>query len=52
MDPIQLVDIIEDNRDWEVTVLPDNRGILIGDYDTIIALLQSLNLSERYINGY
>lgn len=51
MDPIYLYELIEDNRDWEVIVLPDNRGVILGDYDLIESLLNTLNLSERYVDG-
>ena len=51
MDHIILHDLIEENRDWEVLVLPDNTGVLIGDYDLISTLLDSLNLSERCMDG-
>lgn len=50
MDPILLYDMLDDNRDWEFVVLPDNRGIVIGNYDLVATLLDSINLSERHIN--
>ena len=51
MDPIMLCELLDTNRDWEVTILPDNRGVLLGDYDTLVSLLDSLNLGESYIYG-
>lgn len=46
MEPIEIYDLIEDNRDWEVVILPYNQGVIIGNFDTISNLLNRLERDE------
>lgn len=35
MEPLNIYDLLDVHRDWEIVQLPENSGVIIADYETI-----------------